>query len=84
MSGLLLEPNDLEHELDQELVVDNFAGGGGASHGITLALGRLIAEHTDIPAGVVNVLASSAVEPGVVMTTDPNVDMITFTGRLTR
>ena len=47
---------------------------------ITLALGKLIAEHTDIPAGVVNVLASSAVEPGVVMTTDPNVDMITFTG----
>jgi aldehyde dehydrogenase (NAD+) len=47
---------------------------------ITLALGKLIAEHTDIPAGVVNVLASSAVEPGVVMTTDPGVDMITFTG----
>ncbi len=47
---------------------------------ITLALGRLIAEHTDFPAGVVNVLASSAVEPGVVMTTDPDVDMITFTG----
>src|SRR5829696_2588440 len=47
---------------------------------ITLALGRLIAERTDIPAGVVNVLASRAVAPGVVMTTDPDVDMITFTG----
>lgn len=47
---------------------------------ITLALGRLIAEHTDLPPGVVSVLASSAVEPGVAMTTDPNVDMITFTG----
>jgi aldehyde dehydrogenase (NAD+) len=47
---------------------------------ITLALGRLIAERTDIPPGVVNVLASSAVEPGVVMTTDPDVDMVTFTG----
>jgi acyl-CoA reductase-like NAD-dependent aldehyde dehydrogenase len=47
---------------------------------ITLALGRLIAEHTDIPAGVVNVLASSAVEPGVAMTTHPDVDLITFTG----
>ena len=47
---------------------------------ITLALGRLIPEHTDIPAGVVSVLASSSVETGVVMTTDPDVDMITFTG----
>ena len=47
---------------------------------ITLALGRLIAEHTDIPGGVVNVLASSEIETGVVMTTDPNVDLVTFTG----
>jgi acyl-CoA reductase-like NAD-dependent aldehyde dehydrogenase len=47
---------------------------------ITLALGKLIAENTDIPAGVVSVLTSSKVETGVVMTTDPNVDMITFTG----
>ena len=47
---------------------------------ITLALGRLIAENTDIPGGVVNVLASSEIETGVVMTTDPNVDMVTFTG----
>ena len=47
---------------------------------ITLALGKLIAEHTDIPAGVVSVLTSSTVESGVVMTTDPRVDMITFTG----
>ena len=46
---------------------------------ITLALGRLIAD-TDMPAGVVNVLASSEVETGVVMTTDPDVDMVTFTG----
>ena len=47
---------------------------------ITLALGKLIAENTDIPAGVVNVLASSEVEVGQVMTTDPRVDMVTFTG----
>jgi len=47
---------------------------------ITLALGKLIAEHTDIEPGVVNVLSSSEVETGVVMTTDPAVDMITFTG----
>ena len=47
---------------------------------ITLALGRLIAAHTDIPGGVVSVLASSEIETGVVMTTDPNVDLVTFTG----
>ena len=47
---------------------------------ITLALGRLIAEHTDIPGGVVSVLTSSEIETGVVMTTDPNIDMVTFTG----
>jgi len=47
---------------------------------ITLALADLIKDHTDIPAGVVNVLASSEVETGALMTTDPRVDMITFTG----
>jgi acyl-CoA reductase-like NAD-dependent aldehyde dehydrogenase len=47
---------------------------------ITLALGELIAAETDIPAGVVNVLASSEVEVGEVLTTDPGVDMISFTG----
>ncbi len=43
-------------------------------------LGRLIAEETDIPAGVVNVVASSDHMVGEVLTTDPRVDMITFTG----
>jgi len=47
---------------------------------ITLALGELIAEHTDIPPGVVNVLTSSEVAVGEVLTTHPGVDMITFTG----
>ncbi len=47
---------------------------------VTLALGRLIAEQTDIPPGVVNVLASSEVAPAELMTTAPEVDMITFTG----
>jgi aldehyde dehydrogenase (NAD+) len=43
-------------------------------------LGRLIATETDIPAGVVNVVASSDHLVGEVLTTDPRVDMITFTG----
>ncbi|WP_067657438.1 aldehyde dehydrogenase family protein [Nocardia harenae] len=46
----------------------------------TLALGEIIANHTDIPAGVVNVLSSSDVEVGKRMTTHPDVDVVTFTG----
>src|SRR5204863_6967850 len=40
----------------------------------------LIANHTDIPAGVVNVLTSSEALVGEVLTTHPEVDMISFTG----
>jgi aldehyde dehydrogenase (NAD+) len=44
------------------------------------ALGRIIAEETDIPDGVVNIVASSDHLIGEVLTTDPRVDLITFTG----
>jgi aldehyde dehydrogenase (NAD+) len=47
---------------------------------VTAALGRLIAEHTDTPPGVVNVLTSSSREVGEVLVTDPMVDMVSFTG----
>ncbi|MCB1294716.1 MAG: aldehyde dehydrogenase family protein, partial [Gordonia sp.] len=47
---------------------------------ITLALGELIAEHTDIPAGVVNIISSQSVEVGKLLTTHPEVDVVTFTG----
>ena len=47
---------------------------------ITLALGELIANHTDIPPGVVNVLTSSDACVGEALTTSPDVDVITFTG----
>ncbi len=47
---------------------------------VTLPLGELIAEHTDIPAGVINVLSSSDVAVGEIMTTHPDVDIISFTG----
>jgi aldehyde dehydrogenase (NAD+) len=43
-------------------------------------LGRLMAEETDLPAGVVNVVASSDHLVGEVLTTDARVDMVTFTG----
>ena len=45
-----------------------------------LALGRLIADHTDIPAGVVNVLTSASNDVGEVLTTHADVDMVSFTG----
>jgi aldehyde dehydrogenase (NAD+) len=44
-------------------------------------IGRLIAEKTDIPPGVVNIVTSSdPAKIGEVLTTDLRVDMITFTG----
>ena len=47
---------------------------------ITLALGRLIAEHTDIPPGVVNVLTSSEAAIGELLTTHRDIDLVSFTG----
>ena len=43
-------------------------------------LGRLVAEKTDIPAGVVNVVTSSDHLVGEELTVSPDVDMISFTG----
>ncbi|WP_419845175.1 aldehyde dehydrogenase family protein [Candidatus Poriferisocius sp.] len=45
-----------------------------------LALGQLIANETDIPPGVVNILTSAENSVGEVLTTHPDVDMVTFTG----
>ncbi|MGV0645658.1 aldehyde dehydrogenase family protein [Mycolicibacterium sp. XJ2546] len=47
---------------------------------ITLALGELIANHTDIPAGVVNVLSGADPDVGAALTISADVDMVTFTG----
>ncbi|MDX6745145.1 aldehyde dehydrogenase family protein [Actinocorallia sp. A-T 12471] len=47
---------------------------------VTQALGELIHAHTDIPAGVVNVISSSDAATGEALTTHPDVDMVTFTG----
>ena len=46
----------------------------------TLALGKLIAEATDIPPGVVNVLTSSDSAVGAELTTHPDIDVVSFTG----
>ncbi|MEU5878029.1 aldehyde dehydrogenase [Spirillospora sp. NPDC047279] len=43
-------------------------------------LGTIIAEETDIPAGVVNVVTSSDHALGARLTEDPRVDLVSFTG----
>jgi aldehyde dehydrogenase (NAD+) len=45
-----------------------------------LALGRIAAEHTDLPAGVLNVVTAQDKAFGELLTTDPAVDLISFTG----
>jgi aldehyde dehydrogenase (NAD+) len=47
---------------------------------VAAELGRIAAEHTDIPAGVLNVVTPSSNEVAAQLTTDPRVDMVSFTG----
>jgi aldehyde dehydrogenase (NAD+) len=43
-------------------------------------LGELIAEHTDFPPGVINIITSSDHGVGAMLSKDPRVDMVSFTG----
>ena len=43
-------------------------------------LGKIAAEKTDLPPGVLNILPASDHSVGEVLSTDPRVDMVTFTG----
>ena len=43
-------------------------------------LGDLVTEHTDIPAGVLNIVTSSDHGVGALLSKDPRVDMVSFTG----
>jgi aldehyde dehydrogenase (NAD+) len=43
-------------------------------------LGKIIAEKTDFPAGVVNIVGSSDHLLGEILSTDPRIDVVTFTG----
>ncbi len=45
-----------------------------------LALARIIDEHTDIPPGVVNVVTPFDIESSKLLTVDPRIDMVSFTG----
>lgn len=47
---------------------------------IAAAIARIVAEETDIPAGVLNVINSSDHGVGAQLTTDPRVDLVSFTG----
>ena len=44
------------------------------------ALGRIAAEHTDLPPGVLNVVTSSDHTVGAALAADPRVDLVSFTG----
>ncbi len=48
--------------------------------GLACELGRLVAEHTDIPAGVFNVVTPRDNQVAALLTSDPRVDMVSFTG----
>jgi aldehyde dehydrogenase (NAD+) len=43
-------------------------------------MGRLVAERTDIPPGIFNVVTSSSIETAEALVSDPGVDMVSFTG----
>jgi aldehyde dehydrogenase (NAD+) len=43
-------------------------------------MGRLIAETTDIPPGIINIVPSSSLAVSEMLVTDPRVDMVSFTG----
>ena len=43
-------------------------------------LGQIIAEHTDIPPGVVNVVTTSSTDVAASLVSNPGVDAVTFTG----
>ncbi|GAA1113396.1 aldehyde dehydrogenase [Nocardioides dubius] len=47
---------------------------------VACELGRLVAEHTDIPAGVLNIVTPSSNEVAAVLASDPRIDMVSFTG----
>lgn len=47
---------------------------------VAAVLGEIIAEHTDFPAGVINIVTSDDHGVGALLSKDPRVDMVSFTG----
>ncbi len=50
---------------------------------VAAELGRIAAEHTDLPPGVLNVVTSRSHEAGALLAGDPRVDLVSFTGSTT-
>ena len=46
----------------------------------SLVLGEMLAQHTDFPPGVLNIVTSSDHSLGAMLAKDPRVDMVSFTG----
>ena len=47
---------------------------------VACELARIAAEHTDLPPGVLNVVPTRDVDVAIGLTTDPRVDLVSFTG----
>ena len=47
---------------------------------VACELGRLAAEHTDLPPGVLNVVRPATTTSPIALATDPRVDLVSFTG----
>jgi len=83
----ILTPWNFPHSLNVMKVSNALAGGNTVvlkPSPLTplagLALARIIDQHTDIPPGVVNVVTPSGIEASKLLTTDPRIDMVSFTG----
>ena len=83
----ILTPWNFPHSINTMKVCNALAGGNTVvlkpsplTPVAGLALARIIDEHTDIPPGVVNVVTPSGLVASKMLTTDPRVDMISFTG----
>ena len=50
---------------------------------VACELGRFVAEHTDVPPGVFNIVTPRSNEVAAILATDPRVDMVSFTGSTT-
>ncbi|MDT5094844.1 MAG: aldehyde dehydrogenase [Mycobacterium sp.] len=83
----ILTPWNFPHSINVMKVGNSLAAGNTVvlkpsplSPLAALALARIIDEHTDIPPGVVNVVTPSGLEASKLLTTDPRIDMVSFTG----
>ena len=82
-----ITPWNFPHQINLAKVIPALAAGctvvlkaAPATPWAATNLARLVAEHTDFPAGVINVITSQENAIGEVLCTDPRVDMVSFTG----